>query len=50
MKITCAQDEKERLILTLINSDTCPFIDGRCDEDSICERCIENRIQWETEG
>ena len=52
MKIECTQREKEVLILSLKNSDTCPFIDGDCNrEDDGFDKCIEKKIEWNiTEG
>ena len=49
MKITCTQEEKEQLILTMAHSGQCPFAmsEGYKCVNGYCNSCIEKGIEWE---
>ena len=54
MKIVCTKEEKENLLIALLNSKTvpCPMtstVQGEmaCFIMGNCKRCYENNIEWE---
>lgn len=52
MKITCTQEEKDRIILLVINNRLCVLDDKRrefCGNYRSCKKCLEDRIEWEIE-
>lgn len=53
MKITCTQEEKDRLILIVVNSSLCVFNINRidfCGCYKSCKTCLDEHIEWEIEG
>lgn len=48
MKIECTKQEKEFLIQALTGEDTlCIFSTGICYGYGNCEKCLNERIDWE---
>lgn len=49
MKITCTQEEKEQLIVTMQSGGACPFAmtEGHKCVNNSCVVCIEEGIEWE---
>ena len=54
MKITCTQDEKEMVVISMACSEHCPFdktesvvCTGGYHEN--CRKCIEANVEWEIE-
>ena len=50
MKITCTQEEKDRIILLVINSPSCVFDSKRfefCKNYRLCKQCLEDHVKWE---
>ena len=50
MNITCTQDEKERLILAIMNSEYCVFVGETPNCPNDCGKCIEKCVEWEITG
>ena len=47
MKIECTEEQKQLIIDMLLKADNCLFADGICYGFSYCEKCLNERIEWE---
>lgn len=50
MKITCTEEEKEQLIITMSCGTQCPFAQTDsvvCDGVMQCKPCIEACVEWD---
>ena len=50
MKITCTQEERDQLIISMAGSVQCPFAETEghsCDGTTNCRRCIDEGFEWE---
>jgi len=46
MTIICTEEEKERLIESIVKSSFCPFV-GHCEDGGDCESCAPKKVDWQ---
>ena len=45
MTIICTEEERERMIETIVKSSFCPLV-GHCTDSGDCEKCAPKKIKW----